>query len=180
MIYTLLVGGRHIHFGYGGSSCCRRRIVNGRHIKPKTRGFFYCCTSDAELTPMEYPETLTRAERQPAPVAPINRVCRHMYQETSLLYYSLNLFSFQGTSAMHAWLRMLLPAQQRAVRRIAIPSKGIPRVLKGLEVVYIEIPKNAYLANWRRRIVEHVQRRGYKIVLFREVDGQIVDTYETR
>ncbi|OCK81234.1 hypothetical protein K432DRAFT_425103 [Lepidopterella palustris CBS 459.81] len=48
----------------------------------------------------------------------ISRTCRQIYDETGLLYYQLNAFSFNSSSTMRRWVGCRLPVQKRALESL--------------------------------------------------------------
>ena len=49
-------------------------------------------------------------------------VCRQLHQETSLMVYELNLFSFHDHCVMRDCLGSLRASQKKSIRRICLPS----------------------------------------------------------
>lgn len=72
----------------------------------------------------------------------LSRVCRQMHQETSLLIFELNLFSFYDRGEMLRWLKTLKPLQRRSMRSICLPlpyeavTKTHRKQLSGLKEIF--------------------------------------------
>ena len=58
-------------------------------------------------------------------VKPLAGVCRQSHQETSLLLYQTNLFTFSSAGTMRGWLESLRPIQIRALRRVILPWRAM-------------------------------------------------------
>ena len=68
-------------------------------------------------------------------------VCRQLHQETSLLVYQTNMFSFTAVRTMSVWLKSLKPVQQRSINVVCLPTwypfyKMHKKQLSGVKRVY--------------------------------------------
>jgi len=135
-IYELVIGGHHIQLGYKPHEHRRRTKNKQRYNEHTPGGLWYFC---APTQPPNDGYALwawdrfgSRPSHLPAPfeweeryndgptVTTLARVCRQLHQDTSLLIYEMNMFSFANAWTMRRWLQTLKPVQIRAMRRLYV------------------------------------------------------------
>lgn len=127
-IYELVIGGHHLQIHH--------LPIQTRSGRPRTQGrrpgdLLYSCTPwdlvwdyTAQVYrptyPFDWPDSFNHGPR----VTLLARVCRQLHQETSLLLYKLNLFSFGHPWMKRMWFESLKPIQMETLRRIFVQSPG--------------------------------------------------------
>ena len=130
-IYEYAVGGHHV-------------VIDRKEaIEASKRGCFYHLLYPNDRTRAGvYPDKMVNWEwpgkyNMQGRVPPLPLVCRQMHQETSLLMFELNLFSFSNGSIRSDWIKSLKPVQRRALRQItcfhAFPDASWSAMIKQLE-----------------------------------------------
>lgn len=88
------------------------------------------------------------------PVSRLSDVCRQLHQDTALLYYSMNLFSFDKCWIMENWIATRKPVQLRAITKLCMPylhpwlTKKEEKLFTGLEEVYIRFATKYCVFSW--------------------------------
>jgi len=90
------------------------------------------------------------------------RVCRQVYQESGLLHYSLNIFSWVDKLAMTKFWRNSLAAQRRAIRHVMTDwpvTKFMMKDLTGLETAVVLLFPDEHCEQYytNRYNVHHLQ-----------------------
>jgi hypothetical protein len=128
-IYAWVLGGHHIQIEYKPHEHRRRQKNGQRYHEHIIGGLWHFCTptnrslsrpfgTDYEWGKFEWPDRYNVGLQ----VRSLARVSRQVHQDTSLLLFEPNLFSFANYWVMRKWLLTLKPVQRRAIRRICLPG----------------------------------------------------------
>ncbi len=170
-IYTLVLGNRHLRIDYQ-PHVHRWRQKNYERFKEHIPGGLYDSVAEPLISQSigsckerdhHYNRPHRRSGNRVVQAFSINRTCRQIYDDTKLLYYELNTFSFDNDWAMKKWMKTLAPVQKRAIRYLVLPqkldlAKYISKDLSGLRTVYIELARFARTDD--NAVVQYITKLG--------------------
>ena len=179
LIYEYAIGGHHF-FITGG-------VENQRTdpTPPARTRCTYVCSTDTEspnsarlaqgfgtFTWKQYtfPSEVVWSDKDPK-ITMLWKVCRQLHQETSLMLYSTNIFSFSGCTMMQVFLSELKPVQIHALTKVCLPNwylhfKKYEKLFVGVkEFLFWNAKMNAAISLDRKAYMEYAAKfrngRGY-------------------
>ena len=104
--------------------------------------FFRCYVTSAAVPFRPWGDKGIHAPaEQQVPLTQAFLTCRQIYQETVLLLYTANIFSFDTYGAVVDWVKWLLPVQRLAVTAVVQPTafevEDVFYCLRGLKTIYL-------------------------------------------
>ena len=87
---------------------------------PKVSGFYLVRKDDYDVFPRPFgmASMWTRTPKVESKFHPLNRICRQIYCESSLLPYSMHTFALGDLTSLQAWIGSLTSSQKLAVRSV--------------------------------------------------------------
>ncbi len=124
-IYELVLGGHHIQIETVQHMLLARAPETLERGAPSNTHLTHECAPISGW--YDRPDSAVLPDVPLYQLMPLARVCRQFHQETSLLLYQLNVFTFESAIIMRRWLESRKPVQVRALRKVLLPWRPMYR-----------------------------------------------------